>query len=541
MAATARRRATAASRRHGGWPLRAVALAVTALALLPLGYLVLRAAEGSDAAVAVLRRPQTWWSVARTVGLMAAVTATAVALAVPLGWLTTCTDLPGRRAWAVALALPLVLPSYVSAYLYQAALGPRGSVGRLLAEAGLPGAPPLAGFTGAWLVLSLATYPYVLLVVQSALRRQDPALAEASRSLGRGPLATFARVTLPGLRPAVAAGALLVALYTLRDFGAVSVLRFEALSQVIYVTLRASLDRPGAAMLSLLVVAITIAVLGLERALAPRRARTGAATARAASVTPCLPLGAVRPAAVAACAVVAALALGVPALELAHALGRGWARGQLVDVARLGSALGHTLLAATLAAAVTALAALPVAVAARGWPGWAGRWLERASYGSLALPPITVALAVVFLGLGVVPWLYQTLPLLVFAYAVLFLPEAIGYDEAALAQIPPGVEDSARSLGRSPWSVFRTITLPLAAPGFAAGAALVFLTTIKELPATLLLGPAGFHTLATDIWSAATEARQSQAAAPALVLILVASLPSAWLTFAGGRLRREAR
>lgn len=521
------------------WWLRAAALAVTALALLPLGYLVVRAAEGSDAALAVLRRPQTWWTVARTLGLMASVTASAVALAVPLGWLTTCTDLPGRRAWAIVLALPLVIPSYVSAYLFQAALGPRGSLGRLLVAAGLPTPPPVAGFAGAWLVLSLSTYPYVMLAVQGALRRQDPALAEASQSLGRGPLATFVHVTLPTLRPSIAAGALLVALYTLRDFGAVSVLRFEALSQVIYVTLRASLDRPGAAMLALIVVAITAGVLGLERALAPRRGRSAAASARAASVTPRVPLRAWRPAAVMACAAVAAAALAVPAIELGHALGRGLARGQAVDGLRLAGALRHTLLAATLAAAVTAAAALPVATAARGWPGRGGRWLGRATYGTLALPPITVALAVVFLGLGAVPWLYQTLPLLVFAYAVLFLPEAVGYDEAALAQVAPGVEDSARSLGRPPWAVFRTVTLPLAAPGIAAGAALVFLTTVKELPATLLLGPAGFHTLATDVWSAATEGRQAQAAAPALLLIAVAALPSAWLTFGLDRGRRR--
>ena len=521
------------------WLLRAAAAAIVVVALLPLGYLALRAAQGSDAALAVLRRPQTAWTVLRTLALMAAVTATAVALAVPLAWLTTSTDLPGRRAWSVALALPLVVPSYVSAYLYSAALGPRGSLGVALAPLGIERLPRVAGFVGAWLVLSLATYPYVLLTAQSALRRLDPALTEASRSLGRGPWATFLRVTLPGLRPSIAAGALLVALYTLRDFGAVSVLRFDALSQVIYLTLRASLDRPGAAMLSLVVVGITVAVLGLERLLASRAPRAAAATSRAAAVPLRVPLGRWRVAALLGCAATVLLALAVPGIELGFELGRGLVRGQVIDGGRLLGALRNSALAAGLAAAATVLAALPVAAAARSWPGGAGRWLGRLSYTGLALPPITVALAVVFLGLGVVPALYQTLPLLVFAYVVLFLPEAVGYDEAAFAQLSPGIEESARVLGRSPAAVFRTITLPLAAPGVAAGAALVFLTAVKELPATLLLGPYGFHTLATEVWSAATEGRQAQAAAPALALLIVASIPSAWLAFGWDRSRRR--
>lgn len=491
--------------------------------------------------MAVLARPRTWFTIGRTVALMAAVSATAVAVAVPLAWWTTCADLPGRRWWSIALALPVVIPSYVMAYLTLALLSPRGLVQQALAPLGVTRLPSIYGFPGAWLVLSLHTYPFVYLAAQGALRRLDPSLGEASRGLGRGALATFWHVTLPGLRPAISAGALLVALYTLRDFGAVAAMGADTLPRAIFLIYQASHDRAGAAMLSLVAVAVALAVLASERATAPRRRRYAAATARAALAPACVPLGRWRPLAVSCCAIVAALGVVMPGGVLLYWLGRGWAGGQVLPGERLMTAAGHSMLAGALAAGLTAAAALPVAVAARGWPGAAGRWLGRLPYVGLALPSLTVALAMVFVGLGLAPALYGTLTLLVLAYAVLFLPQAVGYDEAALARVPPALEESARSLGRTAGGVLRTVTLPLAAPGILAGAALVYLTTVEELPVTLLLsplryGPTGFQTLATEVWSAVAESMYAKAAAPALGIIVCASVPSALLLLgAAGR------
>jgi iron(III) transport system permease protein len=152
------------------------------------------------------------------------------------------------------------------------------------------------------------------------------------------------------------------------------------------------------------------------------------------------------------------------------------------------------------------------------------RPLEALSYTGYALPGLVVAIAVISLGINLGP-LYLSLTLLVAAYALLFLPQAVGATRVALLRVSPSMEETARGLGRRPWEVMRTITLPLASRGIFAGAALVFITTMKELPATLLLAPIGFETLAVRVWSASSEAFFARAALPALVLIALSSLP----------------
>ena len=182
-----------------------------------------------------------------------------------------------------------------------------------------------------------------------------------------------------------------------------------------------------------------------------------------------------------------------------------------------------------LAAMATVVTALPIALLVVRYPGRISAFLERITYAGFALPGIVVALALVFFSINLAWPLYQTLALLVFAYVVLFLPPAVGAARASLLQLSPRLEETARSLGKNSLYVFTTITLPLIRPGLLAGGALVFLITMKELPATLILAPIGFKTLATSTWSAASEAFFAQAAAPALLLILASSVPMAFL------------
>jgi len=177
-----------------------------------------------------------------------------------------------------------------------------------------------------------------------------------------------------------------------------------------------------------------------------------------------------------------------------------------------------------LAAAVVLVAAVPVAVLSVRYRTWSTMLLERASHIGFAMPGIVVALALVFFGARYLTPLYQTLALLVFAYGVLFLPTAVGAVRSSLVQVNPNLEDAARGLGQTPLRAFARITLPLIRPGLAAAAAMAFLLSMKELPATLLLSPIGFKTLATSIWSAASEAFFARAAAPALLLVLASSL-----------------
>ena len=492
-------------------------------AAIPLGYLVWRAielgwAESWDVASSVRTREL----LARTVVLVVAVTTASTAIAVPLAWLTTRTDLPGRRIWTVITALPLAIPTYVGAFAMIGALGPRGMLQGWLEPLGVEEVPSIYGFRGAFVVLTLFTYPYVLLPVRAAFRRLDPGLDEASRTLGRGPWTTFFRVVLPQLRPAVIAGALLVALYTLSDFGAVSMLRYDTFTRAIYVQYRGALNRNSAAVLGLVLVAITIAVLAAEQRFRGRE-RVHRLHSGGARVAPLVRLGRLRWVAAGACGLLAVTALIVPLAVIAYWLWRGAQVGESWLPA--WSLVGNSLLASALGAVVTMLAAWPVALMSVRRPGRFSRFVERLSWSGHALPGIVVALALVFFGARYVPWAYQSLAMLVFAYAVLFLPQAIAALRGSLAQITPSMEEASFALGVSRFQTFRRITFPLTRPGVLAAIALVFLTCMKELPATLLLAPTEYGTLATRVWTATSEAFFARAAAPALALVLLSSLP----------------
>jgi iron(III) transport system permease protein len=337
-------------------------------------------------------------------------------------------------------------------------------------------------------------------------------------------------VTLPQLRPALAGGGLLVALYALSDFGAVSLLRFDTFSRAIYVQYRGSFDRHLAAVLALVLILATVVVLLVEA-----RSRGRAAYHRGSGLrrpAPVLRLGRWRWPGLAFCATVVGLAVVLPLGVIGTWLVHGLAQGETVGF--LWRPTLNSLAAAGLAALVTPLAALPIALLSVRYPSRWTSFVEHASYAGFALPPIATALALVFFTARFLPWLYQTLALLVLAYALRFLPQAVAPVRAALLQVGPQLEEAGRGLGRSPLQVLRAVTLPLVRPGVLAGAALVGLTAMKELPATLLLSPAGFSTLATQTWSAASDAYFARAAASSLLLVLFSALSLA-VVLAGER------
>jgi iron(III) transport system permease protein len=514
--------------RHGRapvWLLAPVGLVALAL-LLPLAYLGVRAGAAGRDALAIAVEPQTLRVLWNSLLLAVLVTAASAAVAVPLAWLTTRTDLPGRRTWAVLATVPLVVPTYVGAFAYVAAFGPRGMLQSLLAPLGVERLPELYGLPGAVLVLTLFTYPYFLLTLRGALLGMDRSLEEASRSLGHSPTRTFLRVTLPQLRPALGAGALLVALYVLSDFGAVSLLRFSSFTRAIYVQYQGAFDRTPAAVLALMLVGVTVTILAVEAYLRGR-ARYHRSSAGARRALQPVPLGRWRGPAVGFCALVVGAALVVPTVVLGFWLWRGLATGEPLRL--VGTAAWNSVQAAGVAALVAVAVALPIAVLSVRYRSRLTGAIERLTYLGYALPGVVVALALVFFGARYGGPLYQTLALLVFAYVVLFLPQAVGAVRASLLQVPPSLEEAARSLGRSGIGALFAVTAPLVRPGLVAGGALVFLTAMKELPATLLLGPTGYTTLATQVWSATTEAFFARAAAPALLLVVLAGVPLAVL------------
>jgi iron(III) transport system permease protein len=499
-----------------------------AVTLLPLGYLLIRAAGAGAKVWDILLQPRTLQVFAGSAGLAFSVTLAAMAIGLLLAWLTVRTDLPGRKFWAVVTVLPLVWPSYVGAFALVAAFGPRGMVQSWLEPFGVERLPSIYGFHGALLALTLFTYPYVLLSVRAALRGLDPSLEEAARSLGRSPLAVFWEITLPHLRPSLLAGGLLVALYTLSDFGAVSLLRFDSFTRAIYLQYKGSFDRSGAAVLALLLIALTLFIL-LSEARMRGKARYYRSSAGALRPARLVKLGPWRPLALAFCGLITTVGVVMPLLVIGFWLVRGLLAGE--DLKLSLDLVFNSLTASGLAALLAVGAAIPIAILAVRFPGRFSRWLERSAFIGYALPGIVMALSLVFFGANYTTFLYQTLVMLVLAYVIRFLPQAIGSARASLLQVSPRLEEAARCLGRTPSQTLTSITIPLLKSGLLTGLALVFLTGMKELPATLLLGPTGFDTLATRIWGATEQLFFARAAAPAVLLVLVSAV-SVWLILA---------
>ncbi|MDR5672480.1 ABC-type Fe3+ transport system, permease component [Halalkaliarchaeum sp. AArc-CO] len=495
--------------------------AIAAAMLLPVSWILLRAASVNlDRAAGIVFRARTVEIAFNSLLLMGVVTGLSVLIGVPLAYLTVRTDLPFRRFWTIAVALPLAVPSYLGAFAFIAVFSPRGQLQSLLEPFGVEAVPSIYGLHGAILIITLYTYPYVYLTTRAALKTFDTSLVEAARMLNHGRWETFKRVTFPHVRPAVVAGALLVALYAVSDFGTPAFLQAEVFTRQIYLEHRSLGGGDYAAFLSLQLVVLTVFILALESRIRGDETMHGD-TARAG--THRISLGRWKWVGMAACAAIVFFTIVLPVGVFLQ-----WLATSQADVpASFQFQLEYVVnsVSVSLAAAVVAgLAALPVAYLATQYDSRLGFLFERATYVGYAVPGIVIGLALVFFGANYGGLLYQSIPILVFAYVVRFIPQSVGSTRTSMLQVDPKLVEASRSLGRSSTATFREVTLPLIAPGVVAGAALVFLTTMKELPATLLLRPTGFETLVTRIWAAESAGLHGYAAIPALILVVVSGL-----------------
>jgi iron(III) transport system permease protein len=495
----------------------AAGLVVAGAAILPLIYLIIRAAGAEGDVLAFLTRPRTLGALGGSLALAASVGLGTIMIGIPVAWLTTRTDLPGRRAWAVVTVIPLALPSYLVGFAFLGAFGPRGALQGLLAPLGVDRLPSATGLPAAVVVLSLVTFPYVSLATRSALLRLDPAVEESARLLGDTQVATFRRVIMPAVMPAIGAGALLAMLYALADFGAVSMLQTDSLSRAIYLQLGASFDRALAAVLALVLVILVMALVLVESRLRRRAAAWGSSARRRRATI--VPLGRWRWPAVIGLAILTVLSLGVPVATVAWWLVRGVTQGDPVTF--MPAVTVDTVLVGTLAAAFAIVLAVPVSLLAGRYRSRFGEAVNATVLTGYAMPGIVVALAMIFLATRAVPALYQTLALLVMVYAVRFAAQTVGSLRASISSAPARMEEVGRTLGDGPLRAFSRLTVPYLRPTLVAGAALVFLTVIKELPLALLLSPIGFRTLATEVWDAASAGFYARAAAPAALLLAV--------------------
>ncbi len=513
-AATRRgRRRAAPGRRRPPTALLLAGACGSLLVLLPLAWTVVEAC-GADPADArdMLFRPMVGELLLNTLGLVIATTACAGLVGTACAWCIERTRLPGRAAWAVLAAVPLAIPPFITSYAW------------------LSIAPSLQGFAGALLVVTCAYTPFVTLPVAAALRGMDPALEESARSLGHGPWRSFVRVVLPQLRPALLGGMLLVALNTLVEFGAFTLLRFRTFTTELYAEYRTGLDGPDSALLAVVLIALCVACLAVETRVRGRARYARIARFTGRRSTPAR-LGWRAAPVLAGFATLAAVTVVVPLCTVLFWLTRHnsaavstvAASGPLLFDAALSSiSLGLA------GAALTMVLAVPLGVLTVRYDGPLIALLERSAWLAQGVPGIVVALALVSLTIQAAQPLYQTSALLVVSYAILFLPLALVSVRAALAQAQRGLEEAGRSLGLGWAATAWRVMLPIAGPGLGAAAALVFVSVMTELTATLLLSPIGTETLATRVW-ADTSTLAFAAAAPYAALMAGLSLVSTWV------------
>jgi iron(III) transport system permease protein len=496
-----------------------VALAVGGLALLPLLYLMLRGLTRTDA-LDVLLNARTGAVVGQSLMLMLAVMLGAATIGLPFAWLTARTDLPYRRVWLIVGLLPMVIPTYLSAVTLIAAFGPRGALYEIIGPwLGIERIPSIYGFFGAWLTLTLATYPLLVLPVRAALLKTTPALEEAAADLGASRWRVFWRIVLPQCRPALASGMIFAGLYSLSDFGATAMMRYDNFTRVIYLQYANAFDRHESATLALLLVLMTLLLIGLEPLVS--RGPVHSVTGTPHPPKP-QPLGHWRLPALAFCGGLVFVGVVVPLLVIVEWLTtRNVTR--MVEINSLTLTL-NTLGVSLLSAVVAAVLALLMAGRAHAPTSRSGRWLLRLPMLGYALPGIVIGLSLVFFTTRYFLPLYQTLPMLVIAYLVRFLPLSLSATRNAFAQVTPRMVESAYALGANERRTIWRILLPLSRTGIFGGAALVFLGVMKELPITLMLAPTGFYTLPYRLWSSYQEAIFSQMGLPGLLLLLTAPL-----------------
>jgi iron(III) transport system permease protein len=484
------------------------------MTVVPLIYLGVRA-FGAEAGLLrdVVFRVRNLHLIANTLGLAAGVIAGTLLLSLPLAWLTTSTNLKGRYAVTILSMIPLATPGYVVAYGLLSLSSPAGPLHELF---GLS-VGRLTGFWGALLTLTIYNFPFMYLNLRTAFIERDPSIVEAAKSLGYGPLRRFVHITLPQLRPAVLSGTLLVALYVFGDFGVVSLMRFETVSYAIFLQYMAAFDRVYAAWLALMLLVIAGGLLATEFFML-RGFQIGRSGKLSRPRKKLLALGSWRWLAYGFVAAVFTVSVVLPNSVTLYWFGRHLGN---LDLAGVVGALADSLQVSFPAAMFATLLALPIAFLERRHRSAFGRLVERSAYIGYATPPLALALGFIFFVLRSAPWIYQTAALLVIAYIVHFLAQAVGPIRTSLYLATSRMEEASRSLGHGAFDTLRKVTLPLLRPGLIGAGALVFLSCIKELPLTFLLAPLNFQTLALKVYGYTTEAMFAEAAPYAMAIIVL--------------------
>jgi iron(III) transport system permease protein len=535
--------APALPRRRPRVPLWASAsLLVAALIAAPLVAVLVTAATPGGQAWGHILRTLLPDLLTNTVLLALLVGVLAASMGAISAWLVSACAFRGRGWLEVALLLPLAMPAYVCGYAYVWLLDVAGPVQSLLREVtGLAWGeywfPEIRSLPGAALMLAAVLYPYVYLLCRSAFLTQSVCLLEASRTLGHGLPRTFLHVALPMARPALAGGVALALMETLADFGTVQHFAVRTFTTGIYDAWFGMGDRPAAAQLAASLMGLVAMLLLLER-LSRGGRRYHPMTTRHPPLRPVVLQGWKQAAAILACGLPVLLGFVVPAGTLLALMLQG---GDPLDPRRTLPFALNSLVLATLTATLAVLLAALLAWAQRLHPAPLRAFANRVAALGYAVPGSVIAVGALVpfalfdnaldgfvraqFGISTGLLLSGTVAALVFAYLVRFLGVALSAVESGLTRIKPSLFAAARVLGRSPGQAVREVELPLARGALLTAAVLVFVDTMKELPATLIVRPFDFDTLAVRVHNLASDERLAEASTAALLIVLVGLLP----------------
>ena len=521
--------------------ITSAALCVAAICLLPLVGVVAAAATGTFDTLAQLADTVLWRYTWTTLVLVLLVGAGSIAIGVSTAWLVVTTQFRGRRVLEIALVVPLAFPAYVLAYAYTDVLDHPGIVQSTLRHLTGWGPrdywfPEIRSLGGAALMLTLVLYPYVYLLTRAAFRMQAATPFYAARSLGSSPLNAFLRVSLPMARPAIAAGTLLVIMETIADFGTVAHFSVQTFATGIYTSWFGLADRGAAAQLALGLLTFALLIAALEYI-----NRGGAAYAAKGKQDPFARLhltGSRALAAQALCFLPVLLGVVIPTITL---IAMAQESGQNIFSTRYVRFIQNSLLLASVAAVVTVVAAVLLGTFHRmsgQRKSLAALFVGRLGY---AVPGgvIAVGLMVPFarfdnwLDARMEAWfdistgllITGSIWLLIAAYMIRFLAAAIGAYDSGLSAVTPNIDAAARVLGRTAWGTVRSIHLPVLRPSILTALLIVFVDTVKELPATLILRPFNYDTLAVQAFRLASDERLDGAAVPSLLIAAIGLVP----------------
>jgi iron(III) transport system permease protein len=529
-------------------------LAIVALVVLPVVTILVLSATSDWRAWPHLLQSVLPKALVGTVLLLGGMAAVTSIVGTATAWLVTMYRFPGREMADRLLVLPLAIPTYIVAYAYVELLDYAGPVQSALR--GLLGVssprdywfPDVRSTGGAVLVLSAVLYPYVYLTARASFVQQSVCALEVARTLGRTPLGVLFDVALPLARPAIAAGTALVMMEGLNDLGAVQHLGVETLSAAIYTTWLQRGSLGGALQIAAFLVVVVLALVAFERA--QRSGRYHNTTGRFRAI-PFQDLDGWRGwAALAACLVPVGLGFAVP---IAVLIANAWSAGSAAFGDGFWIAARNSVLLSAAAAVFAVAAATLIAYAERTVGSLAIRRAARVAGLGYALPGTLLALGLMVplaafdnaldgvlrrnLGFGIGLLLSGSLVALGLAFVIRFLAVALGAVESGLSRVSPNLDAAARTLGAGSLETLVRVHLPMLVPSLGAAALLVFVDGMKELPATLLLRPFNFNTLATEVYNLTALEQTEMAAVGALAIVLVGLLPVLLLhrAVAGGR------